>query len=173
MVKSIINILEKIFTTLSMSFPYTNILVVCSVNTARSPMTVGFLKNYFKKKKMNVEVTSGGIASNARDGMLISLDAKLVMRELDIDLPDDSVSIDLKKRPELIKKADLVLTLTEDHKKDVLKYITLNDIKVLTLREFAGESGDIEDPSMKGFDGFRKTRNEIKYCIEKGLKRFE
>ncbi|MFX0076170.1 MAG: hypothetical protein ACFE96_12055 [Candidatus Hermodarchaeota archaeon] len=156
-----------------MNFPYNNILVVCSVNTARSPMTVGFLKDYFKHNKMNVEVYSGGIASNARDGMLISLDARLVMKEVDIYLPDDSVSIDLKKRPELIKNADLVLTLTEKHKRDILKYVNSDNIKVYTLREFAGENGDIEDPSMKGFEGFRKARNEIKYCIDKGFKRFE
>jgi protein-tyrosine-phosphatase len=156
-----------------MNFPYTSILVVCSVNTARSPMTVGFLKDYFKHNKMNVEVYSGGIASNARDGMLISLDAKLIMKEVGINLPDDSVSIDLKKKTDLINKADLVLTLTEKHKEDILKYINSGNIQVFTLREFAGETGDIEDPSMKGFEGFRKARNEIKYCIDKGFKRFE
>lgn len=156
-----------------MMFPYTKILVVCSVNTARSPMTEGFLKDFFVRNNMNIEVYSGGIASNARDGMLISLDAKLVMKELDIMLPEDSVSIDLKKKPELIKKADLILTLTEKHKKEILSYVNSDDSKVFTLREFAGDKGDIEDPSMKGFEGFRKARDEIKDCIYKGMKRFE
>ena len=93
-----------------MNFPYTKILVCCSVNTARSRMSEGFLRDFFTHNEMDVTVSSGGIASNARDGMLISLDAKLVMKEKCIILSDDSVSIDLKKRPEIIKQADLILT---------------------------------------------------------------
>ncbi|MBY9012457.1 MAG: low molecular weight protein arginine phosphatase [Candidatus Lokiarchaeota archaeon] len=157
----------------SSQFPYTKVLVVCSVNTARSRMSEGFLQDFFFRNGMDVSVSSGGIASNARDGMLISLDAKLVMKEIGITLSEDAVSIDLKKRPELIKQADLILTLTEKHKKAVLDYNNSGDNKVLTLREFAGEQGDIEDPSMKGVEGFRKSRDEITYCILKGLKRYE
>ena len=156
-----------------MKFPYTKVLVVCSVNTARSRMSEGFLRDFFSRKALDVSVSSGGIASNARDGMLISLDAKLVMKEIGIILSNDSVSIDLKKRPELIKQADLILTLTEKHKKEILEYTTSEDYNVFTLREFAGENGDIEDPSMKGLEGFRKARNEIELCIMKGMKRFE
>jgi len=156
-----------------MNFPYTKILLVCSVSTARSKMAEGFFRDFFIRNEMDVSVSSGGIASNARDGMLISLDAKLVMKEIGIILSDNEVSIDLKKRPELIRQADLILTLTEKHKKEVLEYNNSCENKVQTLREFAGESGDIEDPSMKGVEGFRKSRNEINHCIFKGLKRFE
>jgi len=154
-------------------FPYKNILIVCSVNTARSPMTVGFLKSIFLKAGLNVNVYSGGIASHAREGMLISLDAKLAMSEVGITLPDDSLSIDLKKHQELMKKADLVITLTEKHKKEVIKYIKNNNQVILTLKEFAGEKGDIKDPSMKGLEGFRLVRDEIYQCLIKGLKKFE
>ena len=79
------------------TFPFKNILIACSVNTARSPMAEGFLKNYFSKNNMEIKVFSGGIASHARDGMLISMDAKLAMEELGIKLSDTYVSIDLKK----------------------------------------------------------------------------
>lgn len=156
-----------------MNFPYSKILIACSVNTARSPMVQGFLSNFFANKNMKVKVYSGGISSNARDGMLISLDAKLVMKEIGINLSEDSLSIDLKKRPELIKQADLILTLTEKHKEEILEFINSDENIILTLREFAGEAGDIEDPSMKGIEGFRKARDEIKYCIDQGMKRFE
>ena len=157
---------------MSINFPYKNILVVCSVNTARSPMVVGFLEDFFSKYNLDVNVLSGGISSNARDGMLISLDAKLVMKEERIDLPEESLSIDLKKRPFLIHKSDLILTLTEKHKSEILKFIKSNNKDILTLKEFAGDYGDIEDPSMKGIDGFRKARDEIKENIMKGLKKY-
>ncbi len=157
---------------MSINFPYKNILAVCSVGTARSPIVVGFLKDFFSKHNLDVNVLSGGIASNARDGMLISLDAKLVMKEEGIDLPEESLSIDLKKRPFLIQKSDLILTLTEKHKNEISKFIKNNNKEIFTLKEFAGDYGDIEDPSMKGIDGFRKARDEVKENIMKGLKKY-
>jgi protein-tyrosine-phosphatase len=156
-----------------MKFPYTKILVVCSVSTARSKMAEGFLRNFFFRNAMDVSVSSGGIASNARDGMLISLDAKLVMKEIGIHLSDDSLSVDLKKHPELVQEADLILALTEKHKEEIYDHFKLKNKDIFTLREFAGKTGDIEDPSMKGFEGFRKARDEIINCIVEGMKRFE
>jgi len=136
-------------------------------------MAEGFLKDYFAKKDLPVDVCSGGIASNARDGMTISIDAQEAMEEIGIKLSKTALSIDLKKRIEIIEKADLILTLTDKHKEEILKMDGCKDKKVFTLKEFAGECGDIKDPSMKGIKGFRIARDEIKECIEKGLKKYE
>ena len=156
------------------NFPYKSVLVVCSVNTARSPMAVGYLKHFFDENKIKAKVNSGGISSHARDGMLISLDAKLAMEEEGIFLPEKYVSVDLKKHPELIQGADLILTLTSNHKEEILQYVDGGQKKVFTLSEFAGEIGDIEDPSMKGLEGFRQARDQIKIFLVKGiLKRCE
>ena len=154
-------------------FPYKSILVVCSVNTARSPMVVGFLKDFFRKKNLNIKVRSGGISSHARDGMLISMDANLAMKEIGIILPEDYLSMDLKKHPELIDDVDLILTLTNKHKKELHAFYDINSKDILTLKEFAGEKGDIADPSMKELEGFRVARNEIYDCLVKGLKKFK
>ena len=154
-------------------FPYKKILVVCSVNTARSRMSEGFLRDFFSRNAMNVSVSSGGIASNARDGMLISLDAKLVMKEIGIPLSDESLSVDLKKHPELMQEVDLILVLTKKHKEEIYDHFKFENRDIYTLREFAGKTGDIEDPSMKGLDGFRKARDEIITCIVEGMKKFE
>ena len=154
-------------------FPYKKILVVCSVNTARSRMSEGFLRDFFSRKAMDVSVSSGGIASNARDGMLISLDAKLVMKEIGIPLSDDSLSVDLKKHPKYVQEADLILVLTEKHKEEIYDHFKLENIDISTLREFAGKTGDIEDPSMKGIEGFRKARDEIISSIIEGMKNYE
>jgi protein-tyrosine-phosphatase len=91
------------------------------------------------------------------------------MEEEGIYLPENYVSIDLKKHPELIQDADLILTLTSTHKKEILQYIDEDQEDVFTLSEFAGEKGDIEDPSMKGLEGFRQARNQIKTYLLKGL----
>ena len=157
---------------MSKKFPYKSILVVCSVNTARSPMLEGFLKDFFLKNDLNVIVKSGGISSHARDGMLISMDAKLAMKELGIILPENYLSHDLKKYPELIEEADLIITLTDKHKKEIYASYDINSKEMLTLKEFAGEKGDIADPSMKELEGFRVARDEIYDCLMKGLKKY-
>ena len=157
------------------NFPYKNILIACSVNTARSPMAEGFLKDYFSKNNMEVSVFSGGIASHARDGMLISMDAKLAMKEMGIELSDTYVSIDLKKpeHQKHVEKADLILTLTEKHKEEIANFLEKDGKTILTIKEFAGESGDIKDPSMKGLEGFRIARDEIIHSLIKGLDKYK
>lgn len=150
-------------------FPYKAILIVCSVNTARSPMAEGYFRHIFNELGLEIGLYSAGVASNARDGMLISLDAHLVMKEEGIILPSNSKSIDLKRHQNLLNGIDLVLTLTNKHKSQVLNLNGEINADIFTFREFAGESGDIKDPSMKGTVGFRKARNEIKHCIIKGL----
>lgn len=156
------------------NFPYKSILIVCSVNTARSRMAEGYLNKFCHENNLDVEINSGGIASNARDGMLISMDAHMAMMEEGIKLSETALSVDLKKKQHqhLIEKADLILTLTDQHKDEIKKYIKSNNKYVITLKEFAGECGDIEDPSMKGIEGFRIARDKIKDCIIKGFKKY-
>ena len=135
-------------------------------------MVEGFLKDFFLKNNLNVKVKSGGISSHARDGMLISMDANLAMKEIGILLPKDSLSMDLKKYPLLIEEADLILTLTDKHRKEIRAFYDINSKEILTLKEFAGEKGDIADPSMKELEGFRIARDEIYDCLMKGFKNY-
>jgi len=153
-------------------FPFKSILVVCSVNTARSRIAEGFLRDFFSKFNLNISVKSGGISSNARDGMMISLDARLVMEEVGIKLSDSALSFDLKKHPEFIKEADLILTLTNQHKEEIKDFFIVDSKKMLTIKEFGGGRGDIEDPSMKE-ELFRKVRDEIIDSLMKGLNKYK
>ncbi|KKM87504.1 hypothetical protein LCGC14_1268210 [marine sediment metagenome] len=135
-------------------------------------MAEGFLKNFFLNQGIDVIVKSGGISSNARDGMLISMDARLAMKEIGIVLSQKDLSTDIKKHPELILEADLILTLTKQHKEEIHKFIRMNNKHILTIKEFAGGKGDIADPSMKELEGFRRARIEIVECLMKGLNKY-
>jgi protein-tyrosine-phosphatase len=132
-------------------------------------MAEGYLNHIFNALGLDVEIYSAGVASNARDGMLISLDAQLVMKEEGIELPSNSKSIDLKRHRNLLNKVDLILTLTTKHKTQIRDINGELKHDIYTLKEFAGKKGDIEDPSMQGTTGFRRARDEIKECIVKGL----
>ena len=153
-------------------FPYHSILIVCSVNTARSRMAEGFLRDFFTKLNLSTKVNSGGISSNARDGMTISMDAKLVMEEVGIKLSDSALSTDLKKHHEFVKEADLILTLTNKHKEEITDFFNIDNKDILTIKEFAGESGDIEDPAMNE-ELFSKVRDEIIDYLMKGLNKYD
>ena len=119
-----------------------------------------------------IRVRSGGIAPYARDGMLASLDARLVLREIGIDLGETTfTSTDLKRHPELIAQADLILTMTAAQRDKLAEFPEAAGRALLTLREFAGEPGDIEDPVLQGEAAFRACRDEIQRALEVGLAR--
>jgi protein arginine phosphatase len=119
-----------------------------------------------------VLVRSGGIANHARDGMIPSLDARIVLREDGIHLAEDAItSTDLRRHRHLIADAHLILTMTTQQKEMLETYDEARGRPIFTLKEFAGEQGDINDPFQQGEDRYRACRDEIKRCLEKGVDR--
>jgi protein-tyrosine-phosphatase len=119
-----------------------------------------------------IRVRSGGIANYARDGMIASLDARLVLRDEGIQLGEnDFVSTDLRRHRDQLAGADLILTMTVLQKHMLTAFDEVRDRPVFTLREFVGEEGDIDDPATQGEDVFRACRDEIKRCLEKSVPR--
>ena len=150
------------------------VLVVCHANTARSVMAHLLLEKMLTERAAHhrVRVRSGGIASYARDGMLPSLDARLVLREDGIHLGEDTLtSTDLRQHRDLLAEADLILTMTRAQKEAVAGFAETDGRALFTLREFVGEDGDIGDPAMQGEEAFRACRDEIKRCLEKSIDR--
>jgi protein-tyrosine-phosphatase len=150
------------------------VLLVCHANTARSIIAHALLERMLAERGVShrVRIRSGGIADYARDGMLPSLDARLVLREDGISLGENGlVSTDLKRHRHLIAEADLILTMTAAQKETVARYSEAEGRPVHTLKEFAGEEGDIGDPAMQGEAAFRACRDDIKQCLERALDR--
>jgi protein-tyrosine-phosphatase len=95
-----------------------------------------------------------------------------VLREIGIELPREAGATDLKRQRHLLTEADLILVMTDEQRRMLAAGFPEADGKrVLTLRELAGESGDIADPSMQDEDVFRHCREEIQRCLERGLAR--
>jgi protein-tyrosine-phosphatase len=119
-----------------------------------------------------VRVRSGGIANHARDGMIPSLDARIVLREDGIHLDEDTLtSTDLRRHRDLIAGAHLILTMTVQQKEILATYEEARGRRIFTLKEFVGEEGDIGDPFQQGEERYRACRDEIKRCLEKGVDR--
>ncbi|MBI3245765.1 MAG: hypothetical protein HYZ50_04565 [Deltaproteobacteria bacterium] len=147
------------------------ILIICHANTSRSIMAHALLKKMLADRDIeHIQIRSGGVAIYARDNMLPSLDARMVLRDHDIQLREtDLSSIDLKRHRHLVAQADLILAMTQEQKQMLDAYPEAAGKPIFTLKEFAGEEGDIDDPAMQGEEAFRARMVEIRRCLEKSF----
>ena len=150
------------------------ILIICHANTSRSAIAEALLRKMLAERGVahRYRIESGGVAPYARDGALVSLDARLVLRDEGIELPPDSVATDLKRNRHLIDEADLILAMTREQIR-ILRdgWPEAAGKEIYTLREFAGDAGDIEDPAGRDESVFAACRDEIKVCLERALVR--
>ena len=148
------------------------VLFVCHANTARSVMAHVLLERMLAARGARVRVRSAGIAPWARDGMLPSLDARIVLRDEGIVLAEDALtSTDLRRHPELLREASVVLTMTAEQREIVRALPDVNGCPVVTLAEFAGAEADIADPAMRGEEAFRAALAEIKRYLTASIDR--
>ena len=110
------------------------ILFVCTGNTCRSPLAQALLKH----KRPDLEVKSAGVC--ALSGMSASEGTIEVLSKKGILFNHSSQQIDEK----MLQWADLVLTLTESHKRKVSKQFPTFVDKLYTLKEYVCEEELLE-----------------------------
>jgi protein-tyrosine-phosphatase len=119
-----------------------------------------------------VRVRSGGVANYARDGMLPSLDARLVLREIGIVVDENAfASVDLRAHPDVVAAADVIVTMTDQQRQMLAPLLDGRSAPIFTLRELAGDGGDIGDPATLGEDVFRSCRDDIARCLDQSFAR--
>ncbi|MGH7879528.1 MAG: hypothetical protein ACREQD_08535 [Candidatus Binataceae bacterium] len=149
-------------------------LLICAANTARSVMAEHLLTRELRRRGTDgaVRVRSAGIAPYARDGALVSLDTRMALREVGIDLGDEATSTDLKRHPELLEAADVVIAMTAAQARELReRFAVPAGLEVYTLRSFAGEAGDIVDPFEQGDQVFAACRDEIMRLAPRAIDR--
>jgi protein-tyrosine-phosphatase len=150
------------------------ILIICHANTSRSIIAEAVLLRLLASAGVadGYEVRSGGIAPYARDGSLVSLDARFVLRDIGIHIPEGAGATDLKRQRHLVEAAHMILAMTDEQRQMLATHFPEAQGKpVVLLRELAGETGDIADPAMQDEDVFGRCRDEIVRCLEIGLPR--
>ena len=137
------------------------IIFVCTGNTCRSPMAEVIAKDIFKKNEMNVEVESRGMY--VLSGDRANPHAKMAVEKYGLRL-DEHEAKNISK--EDIESADLILTMTKAHKKEL--EIVFGSEKVYTLKEYClGIDADIKDPFGQGQYIYIECIEEIIDCINK------
>ena len=137
-------------------------------------MAEALLKKMLHERGLDdhLRVTSAGVAAYARNGALVSLDARLVLRDDGIHLPAEQGATDLRSNRDLLAEADVVLAMTQEQIRMLRAgFPEAMQKHVYTLKEFAGETGDIEDPAGQDEDAFVACRDAIKACLGRVVER--
>lgn len=171
------------------------ILVVCTANICRSPMSAGLLARQLGRSTVTIQVTSGGFLESGRPVDPFAVSA-MAARGVDI-----STHTSTQVTPTLLRQADLVITMTADHVQLAVdmdpkvwpRVFTLTDLtarmaaigprrsteslagyvarlhvgRTAAALMAAGSNGDIADPYGGPLSAFERTADQLdKYATQ-------
>lgn len=151
-----------------------SVLFVCTGNTCRSPMAEVLMRHYAEKAGISVKVSSAGLGAFTGDPA--TEHAADAVAEIGLDL---KLHRSRRFREELAQEYDVILVMTEGHKRHILQFMPELAPKVFLLQEFAEaqqprqelagtkEKGyDVSDPYGQSLDVYRRVRDELADAIQ-------
>lgn len=146
------------------------ILFVCTGNICRSAMAHHYMQKRVKELGIQDDYVIESAGTNAYTGDRSTDFAIEAMKKYDTNLLNHRATY-IEEAD--VEEADLVICMTEAHKRRVLnRYPNVND-RVYTLKEYVGETGyiDIDDPWGYGLDVYTACAKEIVDCVDKLIKK--
>ncbi len=149
-----------------------SVLLVCSGNTCRSPMAEALLRKMWADRlgvKPQELLDHGGFVTSAGLGALAGLraseEALELLSERGLDLAHH------RSRPlrlELVRGADLVLTMTDHHRRAVISGAPDAEGRIELLDP---DGADVPDPIGRGMDDYRACLRAIERALERRVAR--
>lgn len=133
-----------------------SILFVCSGNTCRSIIAEGICKKILKEKGFNkVKINSAGVyALKGVSPLPVVIE---ILKKYGITKTFKSKNLKL----DYLKHADLVLTMTNVQKEEIIKNFPFIQDKVFVFKNYIGTQGDIEDPIGKNEEIYKHLAEEL------------
>ncbi|MEG2348717.1 MAG: low molecular weight protein arginine phosphatase [Clostridia bacterium] len=143
------------------------IMFVCTGNICRSPMAQYYMQKKIKDLKKENDFLISSCGTFAISGQAATSNAIIAMKQYNIDISKHRATniheID-------IENYDLILCLTQEHKKNVAEIFPKVTDKLFTLKEYAFKNEkyiDIDDPWGLSLEVYKRSANEIVDGIDK------
>lgn len=146
------------------------VLFVCTANICRSPMAVGIFDALAEQRGLPVRAESAGVAALVGD--VAATHACWATDELGIEIGGHRAR---QVDADMLQKADLVLTMTPQHRDILHREFPEFREKIRSLPEYSlgDESGSIADPYGHSLGTYRASAREILRHVELVVKRLE
>lgn len=156
------------FTEITSSYQNPQVLYVCTANICRTPMAHYYSEKLVNDLNLPLRIKSAGFLPGGRH---ISENSAKVLAENDIK-SEHHLSTQLNKT--IVKNSWLILTMTTEHKNNLLEQFPEAKFKTFTLSEYDAlksgksysSSADISDPYMLDIYFYRETYKIITAKID-------
>lgn len=121
-----------------------DVLVVCTGNIARSPFCEGLLREHARRRwgaDAPVRVRSVGVHGLDGRGAVAEMQEEATSRGVDLSSHRGAAV-----RPDDVRDADLVLAMTESHRRRLVQTVPVAKERVFTLKELARLLRAVEPP---------------------------